>query len=233
MTKLVIATLGFDEKLVLRAFFKVGLDRGDTVLLVYSKTGDPYDVERVEKAASAVKSIVGNLGVKVVDSIVTATDFVVDVTTILNSIVRCGDVEEVVATLVGGMRLVIIETVVALSLYKELVAPKKRTSILAMREDGLYDVLLPFEALGLSRVTRREIAVLITIARENLENARRNEAVKVIASKLGVTEYTVYKYLSTLEEEGLIDLDDNRIRITLLGELIVKSALTVEEKLRE
>ena len=227
MSKLVVATLGFDERLVLRTLFKIGLDRDDTILLIYSKTGDPYDVERVERAVNAVKSIVGNLGVNIVDSVVSATDFLEDVVSIVNSIARYGERGEIVAALTGGMRLIIIETIVALLLYRRLVAQDTKARVLVMREDGLYDVVLPLEIFEPGNITDRELEVLLVLS--ELGSMKRSEVVRVLASKLGVSEYAVYKHLTTLERKSLVSLEDSEVKTTLLGKLVAKTSSAIRE----
>ena len=227
MSKLVVATLGFDERLVLRTLFKIGLDRDDTILLIYSKTGDPYDVERVERAVNAVKSIVGNLGVNIVDSVVSARDFLEDVVSIVKAIARYDRGGEVVAIFTGGMRLIIIESIVALLLYKRLVARDTKARVLVMREDGLYDVVLPLEVFEPSNVTDRELEVLVALCEP--KDMKRSEVVKAVASKLGISEYAVYKYLAALERKGFVSLEDNKVRCSLLGELVTKIASAVRE----
>lgn len=229
MKKMVLVTVGFDEKLVLRPLLKIGLDRGDTVLLVYSKSGSRHDVERVERAVDTIKSVIGSLGIDVVEAVVSASDFLEDVTIILQTIARYDHGGEIVVALTGGMRLVIIESIVALLLYRRLIARNTKARFLLMREDGLYDVVLPFEVFELAYTTDRELEVLTVLAESGLENVKRSEAVKTTASRLGVSEYAVYKHLSALERKGYVSIEESKIRITELGRLIARAVTATRE----
>ncbi|MEM1606257.1 MAG: hypothetical protein QXW41_08455, partial [Fervidicoccaceae archaeon] len=105
--KLVVVTVGFEEKLPLRGLLKVGLDAGDVVVLVYPRSGGEFEVRKVEKAVGVIKEFVGRAGagVRVVDVEVSGLNFYEDVAKIL-LFLREQKAGEVVAVLAGGMRLV-------------------------------------------------------------------------------------------------------------------------------
>ncbi len=228
MSKLVLVTVGFDVNLVLRSLLKAGLSNNDAVLLVYSRSGGEYEQRKVDEAVKALKTLLSGVRVEHHDAVVSGTDFVGDVITILKSL-RKYTRGVIVASLVGGMRIVIIETIVALSLYKKFVNTNVEIIVHAMREDGVYEVLVPLVALNPPELSPRELTVLGEI-RERFEGRSRNEIANTLPKEMGVTESMVYKILENLEEKGLIKFRNSIVELTLLGKLLLEVYVTAKEE---
>ncbi|MEM4827976.1 MAG: hypothetical protein QXK07_08060, partial [Desulfurococcaceae archaeon] len=119
-----------------------------------------------------IKEFVGRAGagVRVVDVEVSGLNFYEDVLKILLYLMA-QKASEVVAVLAGGMKLIVFEVLFAL-----LMLHRHRgctgCSVLLMREDGLYDAVLPVELFYVT-VSRAELAVLRALRNEGALKRRR------------------------------------------------------------
>ncbi|MEM1606383.1 MAG: CRISPR-associated CARF protein Csa3 [Fervidicoccaceae archaeon] len=215
--KLVVVTVGFDEKLPLRGVLKVGLDVGDTVMLVYSKTGGEFEVKKVGRAVEVLKEIIQSTGAGIVEVVVPGTNFYDDVTMVLRSL-REQKADEVVAVLAGGMRLVIFEVLFALlTLYRLGRFQRVRSKVFLMREDGLYDVALPLESFYVT-IPRNGLVVMRIIHKYG--EVKRSRLVETASREAGLSESAVYKIIKELEKRGLVILEDDAVKMTDLGRLL-------------
>lgn len=112
MSKLLILTIGFDEKFPLRAVMRRGISKGDVILLI---TATPIE-ERVKKAINMFKRMVLNIAEDVKISVleVPVENLVKSVRLIRKEVERIG-VRRIEVNLSGGMRILIIATLLALS----------------------------------------------------------------------------------------------------------------------
>ncbi|MEM1528330.1 MAG: CRISPR-associated CARF protein Csa3 [Sulfolobales archaeon] len=219
--KLVIVTVGFDEKLPLRGVLKVGLDVSDVVMLVYSKTGGEFEVKKVERAVEVLKEIIRSTGAGVVEVEVSGTSFYDDVAVVLRSL-RGQKADEVVAVLAGGMRLVIFEVLFALlTLYRLGRFQRVRSKVLLMREDGLYGVALPLESFYIT-IPRNGLAVMRIIHSHG--EVKRSRLVEIASREAGLSESAVYKIIKELEKRGLVVVDSDVVKLTELGRSIYLGA---------
>ncbi|MEM1703148.1 MAG: CRISPR-associated CARF protein Csa3 [Zestosphaera sp.] len=215
--KLVVVTVGFDEKLPLRGILKIGIDAGDVVMLVYSKTGGEFEVKKVEKAVEAVKDVISKTGVKVVDVVVSGMNFYGDTTTVLRAL-REHSANEVVAVLAGGMRLTIFEVLIALLLRHKFSNTMVRVYV--MREDGLYDIALPVEAFY-TPLTPRESFVLRALYEK--EGMKRSKLIDIVSHETGLSESMIYKVTKSLAKRKLVSLEDDTVKLTELGRLVYEA----------
>lgn len=212
-----VVTVGFDERLPLRGILKLGLSESDIILLVYSKTGGEFEVRKVEKAVETLKDIVSKAGAKIIDLVVSGTDFYGDTATILSAL-RKYSAEEVVAVLAGGMRILVFEVLASLTLRYWITGLKSRVYI--AREDGLYDVTLPLNAFYV-RVSSREDAVLKMLS--ELGEVKRSVLVDEVSRRYGLSESLVYKVVKSLASKGLVLVNEDTVRLTELGRLVYEA----------
>ncbi|MEM1703597.1 MAG: CRISPR-associated CARF protein Csa3 [Zestosphaera sp.] len=214
--KLVVVTVGFDEKLPLRGILKVGLDAGDMVMLVYSRSGGEFEIKKVERAVEVFKGLVQSTGARVVEVEVSGTSFYDDAAAVLKSL-REQKAGEVVAVLAGGMRLVIFEVLFALLMLQRFSRSQVRGRVLLMREDGLYDVALPLESFYVT-VPESGLAVMRII--HSCGEVKRSQLVEVVSRETGLSESAVYKLVKNLAERGLVVVDGDVVKLTELGRLL-------------
>ncbi|MEM4975957.1 MAG: hypothetical protein QXT64_01380 [Desulfurococcaceae archaeon] len=215
--KLVVVTVGFEEKLPLRGLLKVGLGAGDVVMLVYSRTGGGFEVKKVERAVGVLKEIIESTGARVVEVEVSGTSFYDDVARMLCSLreLKAG---EVVAVLAGGMRLIAFEVLFALlMLHRHGKRQCARCNVLLMREDGLYDITLPIESFYVT-VPRTGLVVMRII--NNHGEMKRSQLVKVASREAGSSESAVYKVIKDMVKKGLVAIESENVKLTEMGRLL-------------
>jgi CRISPR locus-related DNA-binding protein len=215
LKKLVVSSIGFDVNLVVRSLLKVGITPSDVVVLVYSLTGDDISKKRVSEAVSTMKGLLRGAGVEVVDCEVTGMDFFEDVKRVINILKKLGP-SEVIASLVGGMRMTLFAILFAIELITR--STKIKALIHLMREDGLYDITL--KAPLVSKLGRSEARVLRLMKELGLSNTRRADAVKKLSEVMKVGEMAVRKVLESLERKGLISASDGLLRLEKVGEIL-------------
>jgi len=227
--KVVLTTVGFSVDLIIRSLLKIGLDKGDVIGLVYSLSGSDRDRKRVEDTVKAIKNIVNKTGIICQDIVITGTDFVRDVNIIIDTLKILRNNKSIIASLVGGMRIAIIEVLVSLMLYKRLICPEAEIKLHIMREDGIYDIVLPLEAIDLPDLGKRELEALKILGKNKLLNRTRSELVNFLSKNMSITVSMAYKILHRLKKEGLLQIADGIVKSTLLGTLIITTLIEGED----
>lgn len=228
--KVVLTTVGFSVDLIIRSLLKIGLDKGDVIGLVYSLSGSDRDRKRVEDTVRAIKNIVNKTGIICQDIVITGTDFVRDVNIIIDTLKTLrNDNKSIIASLVGGMRIAIIEVLASLMLYKRLICPEAEIKLHIMREDGIYDIVLPLEAIDLPDLGKRELEALKILGKNKLLNRTRSELVNFLSKNMNITVSMAYKILHRLKKEGLLQITNGIVKSTLLGTLIITTLIEGED----
>jgi len=137
--------------------------------------------------------------------------------------------KSIIASLVGGMRIAIIEVLVSLMLYKRLICPEAEIKLHIMREDGIYDIVLPLEAIDLPDLGKRELEALKILGKNKLLNRTRSELVNFLSKNMSITVSMAYKILHRLKKEGLLQIADGIVKSTLLGTLIITTLIEGED----
>ncbi|MEM1830833.1 MAG: hypothetical protein QXJ97_04795 [Desulfurococcaceae archaeon] len=216
--KLVVVTVGFDEKLPLRGILKVGLDVGDVVALVYSMSGGEHDVKKVVRAIEVLKEIIGKAKVSVVEVEVSGTNFYDDVARILRFL-KEQKIGEVVAVLTGGMRLLAFEVLFALLMFhRHRRREFTRCDVLLMREDGLYDITLPIESFY---TTSSETGLFVMRIIDNHGELKRSQLVRIASREAGVSESAVYKAIRDLVKKRIVVVENDNVKLTEIGRLLI------------
>jgi len=222
MERLIVCTVGFDEKLVLRSLVRVGFSVTDIVVLVYAKSGGEYEVKRVENAVGSIKELLDSVGVEYHDVVVSGMDFASDVATVIDWLKNHAGKRGIVGVITGGMRLMVVELLTALVLYRSYVDSSASIEIHVAREDGLYSTVLPITLFNPPPLTLREAEVLRLLGDLGSAITTLSDAVDALSAKLGVSRYVVYKFIQRLKAKGLIKRVDRTIELTDLGKLLQK-----------
>jgi len=222
LEKLVVCTVGFDERLVLRSLLMLGVGSGDAVALVYSRSGREEDVRKVDAAVRRLKELIGRVGVEHYDIEVSGAGFAGDVAAIVASLRRLVEGRrwrKIVASVTGGMRLAVVEVIVALALYKRYLGSGVAIEIHVAREDGMYSVSFPVDLLAMPRLGGRELEVLKLVGRNG---APLSVVVESVSQRMGVTRNTAYKIVYRLRSKGLVDFRDHSVVPTEAGKVFVE-----------
>lgn len=216
--RLVIVTVGIDEKLPLRGLLKVGLSVNDTVLLVYSRSGGETEVKVVEKSVEALKNMIARAGAKAVELAVSGAELFMDTAVMLKLLKAVGvdNIDEAVGVAAGGSKLLAFELLLFLTMVRRFV--KKRSKMCVVGEDG-YDVVVPLDVLYVT-LSGREDAVLKKLSQGG---ARRRQVVDEVSREYGVSESLVYKMLKSLSRKGLVAVEDDVVKLTELGRLVYEA----------
>jgi CRISPR locus-related DNA-binding protein len=213
--KVLVVSLGFSVDLVVRSILKITVDPADTVVLVYSLSGDEVSKKRVLDVVSTIKGLLK--GNKVIDCEVTGTDFYEDVIKVLRTLKSCANTN-VIASLVGGMRITLFAILYALELFSRVKGCN--TYMYLMREDGLYDVVIKLPLTPSLGNTEKRMLKLIKDM--GLEGYRRSEVVSKLSNTLKITQVAVRKVLRSLESKKLISVSDGVIKLERLGRVITE-----------
>lgn len=217
MNRLVIFIVGFDEKLILRSSFKIGLKPDDSALLIYSTGSGEYEKSKVSRALETIESIFTSAGVHVNKLDISANDFGRDVATIVK-VLRETNPNKAVLALGSGMRYLGFAALYALIIYREFIQRDLEIYIHIAREDGLYDVLINARAIKFNIGSSESLFIC------NFEKSEeRDVLVKRLIRKLHKSLSTIYSLLYRLDSKGLVKIEDNLVRLTPLGEALYYS----------
>ncbi|MEM4846876.1 MAG: hypothetical protein QW794_03860 [Thermosphaera sp.] len=211
--KLAVFIVGFEDKLVLRAGFRVGLQPGDTALLVYSLSGSDNDRQKVSNAVSVVKNVFSSAGISVEELVLDGNNFGRDVSLLVDTLRKLRP-RRLVVSLGSGMKYLGLVSLYASLIYREL-AKNVELEVHVSREDGLYDVALNLETMRLS-VGRSELKIVCLIK----SGVERDHVVKEAHDKMVKSQSTIYTLLQRMVKRGLIQLKDNTVELTPLGEAL-------------
>jgi len=210
MRKLLVATIGFTERYPLRAIISTGITAGDKILLI---TAEPIENQTrdaiskieefkrnyIEKDAGKVK-----LEVLTVDPLQVA-DAVLKIKQKI--LLESENYDKIVVNLSGGMRALIIETLMAVLLLKKeaqiFIELENFKGVIELNNNELKN-LLGKEITGLER------EILELLVKEDLRLAD-------IVKKLAKPKSTIYKALKKLEKYGIV------IRVAKSGGIYYKT----------
>jgi CRISPR locus-related DNA-binding protein len=216
MGRAIFTTIGFEPGLVMKSLVRIGLREDDKIVLIYTLSGDKYSREKVSDALRTVQEFLKTVGIEIIDHEISGTNFYDDVKKIVKVLVQYKD-REIIASLVGGMRMIILATLYALEIFSRL--NKTRAKIHVMREDGLYEIFLLTPLVP--NIGRGEMNILRLLKEHDLNNKKRSEVVKKLVEMTGLTQFSIRKTLYNIEKKNLIKIDDGYIKITKLGELFL------------
>ena len=205
MAKVVLLTLGFEEKFAVRALVRRGLEVGDLVVLV---TGPIID--KVAKAINYVKEFLKyfegiDIQVFEVSEVHEFTEAVPRIKKLIKELLNKYDF--IVANLSGGMRALIIEVLTSIILLpKEL---KSRVIVELDTEDSKATIEIPKE-LNIM-INPPELGVKEDIIKVIIDEGGEAD-IYTIARRLEKDESTIRRQLEVLKELGLIELTYRPLR---------------------
>jgi len=215
MTRTFIATLGFDEKFVVRGLLRHGFTKNDQLILV---TSSPLD-ERVEKAYQYIKDFLSKHEVKPQIVEINTLDFnkaLIQLKGLLTTI----NTTELIVNLSGGMRALILEVLVAL-LYSGILEHTKLIVEVEL-ENFTSTVTIPLSVLKalttykLSETKKQILKALIK---------HRELSIQELCNLLSKDESVISRHLSNLQKLNFIDVEHRRkvkvAKATFLAELII------------
>lgn len=196
---IIFATLGFDERFLVRYLLQTGI-KENTKIILFSSGEEP----RVEKAFNSIKSFVKALNVVVEKVIVDLKDTYYSISQIREIIQKNYD-KEMIFNLSGGQRILIAYI---LSVISSL---RIKAKIVMISEDFTYTVEIPSEVF-------HEIS-LDSYERDILRFIKERSYVKPgeVVKGLEISRTTFWRKVNRLVQLGLVEYKDKRYCLTNLG----------------
>jgi len=198
---ILIYTLGFEEKYVLRGIINRGIKPEDKIWIIIPKPRN----ERTDVALNNLRTIAGKLyGVKIEDFEVPIDDVYEAVSTLRSFFKERMREDKIALNLSGGMKILVLAVLAAVN------SLNMECEIDILREDLAKYYTFPielFRSMGLDDVDRRILKAL-------MNNAK---GVSEVARSIGVSKSTVWRRLEILARKGLVEKKDKRYVITGLG----------------
>jgi len=211
--KLLVLTLGFDEKFAVRALLRAGLSFGDKAVIFLA---EPLD-ERAIKAWRTVEDIVSRYfsGVNVKTVKVDVSEFYDAVATIAEKLrEESKNVNKVIINLSGGMRILILEVLVAAHLLK------LKALVEIEFENFLGLAKFPLELLRIELSEKEKLILKYVVS-------RKETTITNIANALELSKTTAHRKVWKLASQGLIKIEKKGktaiCKPTLQAKLIVKT----------
>ncbi len=207
----IIATLGFDERHIVRSMLRIGFGGVKRVILLVPRGG--LD-ERTQRAYEEVKKLATMAEVTDVDMvevpIESFNDAVADIRRIVYECVS--KYGKAVVSLGGGMRALVVETLIAVFTLPP--NEKKKVDVIVDLEtgkDGIkFPAWIPLE-LRLSDVESRVLEYVVEKGSANLGD---------VATELGVARSTAWKALERLVDAGLLSKREYTYEPTEVGKFV-------------
>ncbi|MDW8034729.1 MAG: CRISPR-associated CARF protein Csa3 [Nitrososphaerota archaeon] len=191
MMKTFIATIGWTEWPIASAIIKHGLSKGDMILLLSPEKRD----ERSREAISEVKGFVSKFaqGVEVTDIPIPVHDPVESVVILAKMMKEEAEKgRKLIVNLSGGMRILVIEVLLALTLLKI------DNLDLEIRTEDKVDMSIPRLWKCYPELTREEVMVLETLFKGG------EASLSEISRRIRASIATVHRVLKRMEKDGLI-----------------------------
>jgi len=201
-----IASLGFDEKFILRSIMSKGLNPSDKIILFLSKPIDDRSLKAFRNIENLVKKAYPLLDIKRYE--IEVSDFfnaVSKIYDILRNEIIGGDI---IINLSGGQRILILEVLAALKLLSI------NAKIEIETEDSSYIVEFPLKIFGELKLDRDDVEILSTIS--------DGKTFSQIASEVKLSKTTVWRRLKHLEKEGYIYKENKKYKLTSFGNIFSK-----------
>lgn len=215
-TKVLVATLGFDERHVIKSLIDIGMGGVKKIVLLVPNWG--LD-DKTLKAINTIRDIaelagIGRDNVVVEEiSVLDPWEGIRDVMDILYDIYLTG-VDEIVFSLGGGLRVLVIEAYTATLLIDPEIS--RRITIRVGVEGRSEHVSFKVEEVPIClRISEQEKLVLAKIK-------EGRASLSEISSATGLPRSTTWKLLQRLVEKKIVEKKDRGYGLTKLGETLLR-----------
>ncbi|PMP91794.1 MAG: hypothetical protein C0171_02095 [Caldisphaera sp.] len=201
---LIIITLGFTETFALRSVFKKGLKPMDKIIIIQPNKEDERAIKAKNTLIDIVTKVVPNI--EIINEKVDTSDFfdsIKKITSVLNN----NKERPIYANLSGGMRLLIVEVLMALTLYPE------EAEVEIYSEDGSNTVTFKTDFIKPVQIDQIDRRIL-----SNIENSKGS--ITSLSNLSNLPKSTVWRRLKKLEELNLVKNGN----LTPKGYLIISSS---------
>lgn len=204
--KLIIVTIGFQTTLILRSLLRHSVTKGDLVYVIAAEASDDYAKARVINAINDIESVIGKVNViyvkpsNLVDSVIALSDI----------FSKANETDEVLLILSGGMRILLIETLLT-AIHR--VPDTKKTIIHTELENMENYIEIPLNLFKIN-LNKEEKEILKALKEEPMNLSELSRA-------LGKSKATVFRKLRKLTRLNLTNRNGNKYLISKWGEVIL------------
>ena len=217
-----VAVLGFDERHVIKSILRVGFKN---VIGIYLIVPMGRITKQTEDAIKRIKEIAGMAGVNQVEVYeIDPLHFEESVAKLRSLLMKlCAGGEEVIVSLGGGIRAMVIESIIAATLLPQNM--RKYVKIVSDLETGEGYIELVLADILLINELRYEELLLIKYLKE-----RGRVGPTDINRNLSIPKTTAWKLLNKLASRGVIEKEGREYKLTENGARLSKIA---EQVLKE
>ncbi len=215
MSRVLIATLGFDERHVVRSMLRLGFGGVEKIVLLVPRGGVE---ERTKRAIEEIERLASIAGVtEIIVEEIPTEDFVDSVATIYGLLKKALSMErEVMVSLGGGLRALVIETLVAVFMLPR--KDRDRVEVVSDLETGRGSIsfrasLLPFVSPSFSEIEEKILRYL---------KDRGCRSLTDISEGLSIPRSTAWKGIDRLRDMELVVKTNGCYRLTEKGLLVAK-----------
>ncbi len=207
---IIVASLGFEEKFLLRAVIRRGIKENDKVVVIASEApNEEHDIiEKKEKAYKYLKDVIERAftQVEVTRCNVDVTDFYGTIITLRKLLKKLSSEGHVVLNLSGGMRLLIFEILVAAAGLKADIEVEIET------ENSSTCITIPIKVMQPIELDQTDQKILEEIAKKKTTRLKDLEL-------LEIPKATLWRKLNKLVEEGILEKIKDEYTISDLGRI--------------
>jgi CRISPR-associated protein Csa3 len=199
---IIFATLGFDEKFIIRDILRRGI-KEESKLLIFTSSED----SRVEKAFMTLKTTFISIPLKIEKYRINIENPFSAISEIRNIILEnIKGHSEIVFNLSGGQRILLSY------IFSIIASEKLNCEIVMISEDSSFQVSLPSKIFFAKQIDPLSLEIVKMLKEKPLK-------VGEILEKLGGGRTTVWRKLRLLTKEGIIEYDDTmkRYKLTNIG----------------
>lgn len=199
---IIFATLGFDEKFIIRDILRRGI-KEESKLLIFTSSED----SRVEKAFMTLKTTFISIPLKIEKYRINIENPFSAISEIRNIILEnIKGHSEIVFNLSGGQRILLSY------IFSIIASEKLNCEIVMISEDSSFQVSLPSKIFFAKQIDPLSLEIVKMLKEKPLK-------VGEILKKLGGRRTTVWRKLKLLTKEGIIEYDDTmkRYKLTNIG----------------
>jgi CRISPR locus-related DNA-binding protein len=204
---IIFATLGFDEKFILRDILRRGI-KEEAKLLVFTSSADP----RVEDAFTTLKTTFMSMPLKIEKYTINIEDPFSAISEIRNIILEnIKGQSEIIFNLSGGQRIL-------LSYILSVIASERiNCEIVMISEDSSFQVSLPSKIFFAKQIDPLSLEIVNILKEKPL---RAGEILNKLGREKAVGRTTVWRRLIKLMKEGIVEYDrkTRRYNLTQLGQ---------------
>jgi CRISPR-associated protein Csa3 len=203
---IIFATLGFDEKFIIRDILRRGI-KEEAKLLVFTSSEDT----RVEEAFTTLKTTFMSMPLKIEKYRINIEDSFSAISEIRNIILEnIKGQSEIIFNLSGGQRIL-------LSYILSVIASERiNCEIVMISEDSSFQVSLPSKIFFAKQIDPISLEIVKMLKEGEL---KASEILKKLGGEKAVGRTTVWRRLKELMKEGIVEYDDEtkRYKLTNIG----------------